>query len=161
MLCLRTLKTPTYTVDVLGCSSSWHWAPIGFHAWIMRNSENWQKTPQHLCKGLSAGTAAWQAAPLWCRRAAQLEHGPRSHNFGVTCNENQVLRLQWQCWLSAQKWAPAQSLDELQRKLLTGSSSKKKISKFLIHANLKFLETWQRKRSGRERKFSCHLHTDF
>lgn len=62
----------------------------------------------------------------------------------MTCSyENQVLRLHWQYWLSAQKWSPAQSLDRLQRKLLTDFSSKK--GKFHVDTNLKF---WRHGRGG-------------
>lgn len=72
----------TYLPCCWCCAGLWLKLALGTH-WIscgvMRNSENWQLaeiTPELLCQGLSAGTAAWQAALLWWRRAAGLEQGP-------------------------------------------------------------------------------------
>lgn len=125
----------------------------------MRNSEKWQLTEitlQFVWKELSVGTASWQTALIWCRRGAQEKHSlrhlapmpGRMHMLlgGPAAMKNQVLRLHWQCWLSAQKWSPAQFLDRLQRKLLTDLSSKG--SKFYVHTNLKCWKHGKERRMG-------------
>lgn len=79
------------------------------------------------------------------------------HVFEMTCSyKNQVLRLLWQCWLSAQKWFPAWPLDKLQRKPLTViSRKKKKKKKNHVHTNLKF---WRHGRGrGVGEKKSSHV----
>ena len=86
---------------------------------------------KHHCFG-GEGCSAEAWPQVSCSHAWQ-----NAHAFGMTCSyENQVLRLHSQRWLSAQKWSPAQSLDRLQRKLLTDFSSKK--GKFHVYTNLNF-----------------------